>query len=95
MRQIVPAEIVGRKKQRFYVPIDLWIKDDLKPMVEQFLSEKNLQKHGYFNYSYVQHMLKNYEKSRLYYARQLWNLLTFEIWHRIYIEGLDPKEVMQ
>lgn len=95
MKDIVPKEILYRKKQRFYVPIDLWIKEELKPMVEEFLSEKNIKKHGYFNYSYIEKMLNNYEKSRLYYARQLWNLLTFEIWHKIYIENLSPKEVMK
>ncbi len=95
MQQIVPPEILVRKKQRFYVPIDLWIKDDLKPMVEQFLSRKNIERHGYFNYLYVQRLLDGFEKSRLYNARQLWNLLTFEVWHKIYIEGLAPKEVME
>ncbi len=94
MQPFVPKEIIARKKQRFYVPIDLWIKEELRPMVEEFLSEKNIKKHGYFNYRYVEHILKNYEKSRLYYARQLWNLLTFEIWHKLYIEQLNFKEVM-
>ncbi len=64
-------------------------------MVEEFLSQKNIQRHGYFRYAYIQNMLKNYEKSRLYYARQLWNLLTFEIWHRIYIEEIPVSEVMK
>ncbi len=95
MHQFVPKDVLARKKQRFYVPIDRWIKDELKPMVEQFLSRKNIERHGYFNHYYIEKLLQNYEKSRLYSARQLWNLLTFEIWHRIYIESLSPKEVME
>lgn len=94
MQKILPKEIYSRKKQRFYVPIDNWLKTDLKPTIDDLLSKKAVEKQGYFNYAYIDKLLKNYGRSPLFYSRQLWNLLTFQTWHKIYIEGYDHKKLM-
>ncbi len=86
MQNKLPREIVNRKKQRFFVPIDNWISKDMKEMTLNLLSEGAIQKEGLLNYSYINNVFNNYKKSKLYYARQLWNLLNFELWHRIYID---------
>ncbi len=85
--RILPREIFNRKKQRFFVPLDIWFKEDLRGLVENFLSESNVVKRGFFNYNYIKKILGNYEKSRLFYGRQLWSILNFEMWHRIFIEN--------
>jgi asparagine synthase (glutamine-hydrolysing) len=87
LQHYVPKEISGRKKQRFYVPIDDWLAGDLKPTVENMLSEKRLKKQGLFDYRYVERVNRLYKSSPLFYARQLWNLITFQIWHDIFILG--------
>lgn len=84
MHNALPKEIIHRKKQRFYVPIDLWIQKEVKPMIESTLDKDFL--HQYFNKDYVSKIFNNYQKSRLFYARQLWNLFTFHLWHKQFIE---------
>ena len=87
MKDILPKEIFKRKKQRFYVPIDLWIKNDLKDYVSEVLSEETIRNQGIFNYNYIKKIFDKYDKSGLFYARQLWNLITFQTWYNLYIEG--------
>lgn len=86
MQNIVPRQIIKRKKQRFYVPIDLWIKEDMGYFVDTLLDKKEITGDGYFDYKYIEKIKKNYGRSRLYYARQLWNLINFQMWNKIYIK---------
>ncbi len=82
-----PPETLRRKKQRFYVPIDQWLADDLKGLAGDMLSEKRLKRQGIFDYRYMERVNRRYASSPLFYARQLWNLLTFQMWHDIFIGG--------
>lgn len=92
MQGMLPKEIIHRKKQRFYVPIDLWIQKDIRPLIREALDKDLLTE--YFNRSYVEKAFRNYDKSRLFYARQLWNLFTFHLWHKIHIENTSPNKIM-
>jgi asparagine synthase (glutamine-hydrolysing) len=87
MRKFVPSEIVKRKKQRFFVPIDMWFQGELKEIFKQMFLKEEVKKRGYFKYNYIQKIFDNYEKSKLYYSRQLWNLLNFELWYRIFMDS--------
>lgn len=93
----LPKSILSRKKQRFFLPTDSWFKKGLESysqevldsefMTEQFFNKDALKK--LFNYkesvSY-KFFLKHNSLSSLYYSRQVWTLLTFEIWYRTFIE---------
>jgi asparagine synthase (glutamine-hydrolysing) len=91
MAKFLPREITKRKKQRFFVPIDIWFNGELKDIVIQMFSESEVKKRHCFNYYYIKKIFDNFEKSKLYYSRQLWNLLNFELWCRIFMDG-DPKK---
>ena len=87
MQPILPSSIIKRRKQRFYVPIDLWLqKEDIRGMVDNLLDEKTIKNQGYFNYSIIEKIKRNYGDSKLFYARQMWSLLNFQIWNKVFIE---------
>lgn len=94
MREKLPTTITQRKKQRFYVPIDHWIHEDLQPLVETLLSSMTLKQQGYFDPAYVNKIMTKYKTAPLFYARQLWTLLTFQIWHAEYIDGIKPEKIL-
>lgn len=93
MADFIPKKIISRQKQRFYVPIDLWIREDLKYWADILLDRETIKRQGYFDYAYIEKIRRNYSKSRLYYARQLWSLLAFQLWHRIFIENEMHSEI--
>lgn len=86
MKEIVPEIITKRNKQRFFVPIHSWFEDELKDVSENLFSEEQAVFKKYFNYHAIKNIKINFEKSKLYYSRQLWNILNFIIWHKIFIE---------
>ncbi|MEM4247142.1 MAG: asparagine synthase (glutamine-hydrolyzing) [Candidatus Woesearchaeota archaeon] len=87
MHSLLPKEIVARKKQRFYVPIDRWLATDLRPMIDELLSPTALHESGIFQNVAVQQIRKKYSNAPLFYARQLWTLLTFQLWHQKFVAG--------
>jgi len=93
MAPYLPKQIIKRRKEGFFVPIDSWIKNDLKELIPIILSKKNLDRRGIFDYNYIEKMFKMYDKSGLYYARQLWSLVNFEIWYKIFIEGENYRKI--
>ena len=90
----LPKQIVQRKKQRFYVPIDKWIKEDLMGVVDNLLSAQKINEQRYFNSSQITKIIDKYDTAPLFYARQLWTLLTFQIWHAIYIDGIKINKIL-
>ncbi|MBN2014527.1 MAG: asparagine synthase (glutamine-hydrolyzing) [Candidatus Altiarchaeota archaeon] len=90
LKKHLPKEIVSRKKQTFHVPIDRWIQYDLKDDFGGILSRENVGEHGLFSYKYIEKVFDRFNRSPFYYARQLWNLATFQIWYEEYMIEYDP-----
>lgn len=86
LRKHLPKEILKRKKQTFHVPIENWLDKDLKAISQDLLNTTKLFKQGIINHDYVRKIMDNYREGKLFYARQLWVLLSFELWHRTFIE---------
>ena len=49
-------EIIKRREQRFFVPIDKWIGQN--DIVSKILSEENIKEGKYFNYDYIRSIFK-------------------------------------
>jgi asparagine synthase (glutamine-hydrolysing) len=83
---LLPQEIVSRKKHGFMIPIARWLKDELKDWTSDLLSEANIKKRGYFNYEYIRWMLREHYQGKQNLDDQIWALLILEIWHQIYLD---------
>ncbi len=84
---VLPKENVQAKKHAFFTPLDKWFDEELKDMCEIFLSPGAVKSRGYFKYVYMKRIWENYHKSKLLYGKQLFTLLNFEMWHRMYIDS--------
>jgi asparagine synthase (glutamine-hydrolysing) len=87
MKGIVPAQTVKRKKSRFFVPIDKWFEGELMELAKQLLERKRVEKEGFFNHRYISRIFSDFGASPLFYSRQLWSLICFEMWHQQFIEN--------
>lgn len=86
VKDIIPKQTRKRKKRHFFTPIDGWFKNELLALRNELLSEEYINKQGIFNYNYIKKINHGFEKSKLFYSRQLWSLLTFQIWYKQFIE---------
>ncbi len=73
----VPERILRRPKQGFAIPLSAWIRDQLRPWVEEVLLSSETP---YFKSSTVKAMLQDHVDSRRDWSQQLWALVVFELW---------------
>jgi asparagine synthase (glutamine-hydrolysing) len=86
LAELLPDEILRRKKMGFIFPIDYWLKGPLKFIVDRFLSKESIQRRGIFNSEQVLSIKNNFYSGKIPYFK-LWNLVVLELWHRCYIDN--------
>jgi len=86
LRQLLPAENLGRRKMGFGVPIGHWFRGKLEPfMRETILSERAL-KRGYFKPEVVQKLVESHVRGERDHSHRLWTLLMLELWLQRFID---------
>ena len=86
----LPDEILKRKKAGFPVPYESWLRGELRTKVEDLLLSKRSLSRGYFKKSSVSRLLRtNFLNGR--YAKEVFCLLVLELWHRAFLDELQPK----
>ncbi|MFH1750940.1 MAG: asparagine synthase (glutamine-hydrolyzing) [Candidatus Micrarchaeota archaeon] len=80
MHPLLPRAIIARKKTRFFVPLDYWFGGDMRGIAQSLLIEGD---RGLFDKAKIAKIIENYSHSKAYAARQLWSLMTLEIWMRL------------
>lgn len=83
---LLPPGVVNRKKQTFVPPLTMWLRNGLEEVALNVLSETNLKKRGYFRNSFVKKIISRQKMVSRMYPRMLWVLMTYEIWHRMFID---------
>jgi len=88
LKDILPKQVIQKKKQGFASgTYEVYLKDG-REMMQQMLPDGSLVKQGFIKKEYVEKILNAIPnpKLSLHYG-VLWNMLTCEIWHRMYIDG--------
>ncbi|MFZ5955066.1 MAG: asparagine synthase (glutamine-hydrolyzing) [Nanoarchaeota archaeon] len=86
-KNLIPKETSERKKRHFFVPIENWLNNELSGIRQDLLSPNFINQQKIFNFNYIEKINKNFKASKLYYSRQLWSLISFQLWYKQYIEN--------
>jgi asparagine synthase (glutamine-hydrolysing) len=78
----VPKEIMERPKMGFGVPIESWLKKELKPLFLDVLNEKHLREQGIFNVAHVIKMRDKYLNGEPVEFQRLSYLFLFQLWYK-------------
>ncbi|MDX6446327.1 MAG: hypothetical protein QOH71_3401 [Blastocatellia bacterium] len=84
--QLLPREVVWRKKAGFGAPIRSWLRGPLRPMVDELLSEATVKRRGLFRPEEVKRVIEANLSGREDYNLQVFQLLTLELWQRAFID---------
>ncbi len=77
-----------RPKMSFIVPMDLWARRDLKPLIDQLLSTESVTNRGVFDPKAVEHeKMAFYQTGTERHPFKVWNLALFELWCRYHIDA--------
>ena len=87
MRSMLPDEVMRQPKAGFAAPVDYWLAHDLRPMVDDLLSESQVRKRGLFRPGVVRRYVDEHRRGAEDWSMQIWQLLTLEIWTRLFLDG--------
>jgi len=90
---LLPRDILERKKRGFGTPMGAWLKEDLAPLVRSLLSDSVVKGRGLFHFPMVQELIASHEANRIDGTDRLLTLLNLEIWSRLYLDGRAPDDV--
>jgi asparagine synthase (glutamine-hydrolysing) len=85
MKDILPNEIIFRKKMGFGVPLTHWFKKDLSEYAGDILLSHEARQRNIFDSKHVQALLENHRKRGRDLSARIWALLFFEHWCRNWI----------
>ena len=77
----VDKSIIERPKMGFGVPLDRWLNNELKTMVDALLNPSKLKSQEIFNPTYVSQILLSFKKKPKQELSKVWNLLVFQMWY--------------
>jgi asparagine synthase (glutamine-hydrolysing) len=87
MRSMLPDEVLRQPKAGFAAPVDYWLAHDLRPMVDDLLSESHVRKRGLFRPEVVRRYVDEQRRGKEDWSMQIWQLLTLEIWMQLFLDG--------
>jgi len=86
---LLPREVLYRKKMGFGVPINRWLRTDLKQAAHDILLDGRSTGRGYFKREAVEQLLNEHVAMRADHSYRIWALLWLELWHRMFVDKSD------
>jgi asparagine synthase (glutamine-hydrolysing) len=83
----LPKTIVHRQKKGFANPIEDWFRVGMKVYVDDCLLSADSQIAKYFDQDYIRQLLALDRTGKQQYRRQIYLLVSLELWHRAFISG--------
>ena len=85
-RGLLPASIRHRVKRGFALPLERWMRRDLRPMIHDVLLDRRFRERGLFDPKYVSDLVDDVERGRGNPDR-VWTLLVLELWLREFVDA--------
>jgi asparagine synthase (glutamine-hydrolysing) len=89
VKDLLPAEIVRRKKMGFSTPVSAWMKGEVGELAVQALEGSELLR-GLVRKDRMQKIVEQLERKQLTRPRAVWTLYVLGLWHRRFFENSGP-----
>ncbi len=73
--EYIPKNILNRPKWGFSIPLNKWLKNDLKFLIVKFLNKELIQEQGIMDYKYVSELKNRYFNGEDYLYNRIWALI--------------------
>jgi len=97
MENGLPPEVLAQPKAGFAAPVDYWLANDLKEMVDDSLSEHEIKQRGLFQSDVVRSFITEHHDGGQDWSVQIWQFLTLELWMQNFIDNAKrmPADISQ
>jgi len=79
----IPNQMIERPKQGFAIPLDRWLRGELKMWAENILSTSKLLEFGVFNAEAVTELWLSHLSGSKNFGQELWTILMLQCWLEI------------
>jgi asparagine synthase (glutamine-hydrolysing) len=93
LADVLPREILERKKRGFGAPIGAWFKHELGWLVERVLSRSAVHDRGLLDWPAVERTIALHRTQREDNTDLLLALMNLELWCRLYLDGRSHEDV--
>jgi len=76
----VPKEIFDRPKWGFSIPLNKWLKTDLRFLLDQYLNKSIVEQFGLVQFELVNYYVKAFLAGKEYYYNRVWLLIVLHQW---------------
>jgi asparagine synthase (glutamine-hydrolysing) len=83
---LLPDEVLNRKKMGFGVPLSRWFRHELKDYAQDILLDKRTLDRGYFRKEGIAHLLDEHIGMHYDHSARIWALLILELWFRTFMD---------
>jgi len=87
MRNLMPKQIVERKKQGFSAPDESWYRGENAAYVQSLLLGKNKASHEFINPTFIENIIHEHIEKKINHRLLIWSLMNFEWWCRIFLNN--------
>ena len=81
VHQYIPKSMMDRPKMGFAIPIEDWLKNELREQVNHYLSQATIEKDGIFKWSEIEQLKTAFFQGKKEYGVKIWYLLCFQMWN--------------
>lgn len=87
LANVLPPEVLQRKKVGFTAPMRAWLSEELYAYAASVLRSRRFRERGYFRDSAVRQLLQSAGPMSSLRSRQILTLVVLEVWHRLFVDG--------
>jgi asparagine synthase (glutamine-hydrolysing) len=86
VEDLLPPALLTAPKSGFVLPLELWLRGKLRPMVEHLLAPDRLRAQGLFRPEFHDRFVRPHLDGKAEHTWQVWAALMFQMWHLVFIE---------
>jgi asparagine synthase (glutamine-hydrolysing) len=84
---LLPPDVRRASKRGFVIPLKLWLRQKLRPVVERLLAPDRLARQGIFRARFYESFVAPHLDGRADYTNIVWAALMFQLWHHVFVES--------
>jgi len=95
VEDVVPREILTRRKMGFPVPVGRWLRGPFRSLVDDLVLGRRALARGLFDPARLRRLVHAHRSGAAEHGDRLWLLINLEIWQRMFLDGEDTSGVME
>ena len=90
LEDILPRDILYRKKMGFPTPWARWLQGEQLNEVEQMLTSERSLARGLFRVETLRRIFAEHRTNQRDHTDRIWRLMNLEMWHRVFVDAEAP-----